>query len=215
MARIRQSDLIDLWRVVEQAGGVRPYVEAQLVERGFLVARRDADKMSDREKEAYKKSLKAEAEERRKLSRQAWAAHKATHIVHLGEGIFWADGRGPDKWDLPDAEARTAENELPPLDSAKQLAEALGMTVAELRWMTYHRDVASSLHYVRFTIPKRDGSERAIWAPMPRLKVRWGMDDQLARLQTFAFESPEAAGAAYLGRIADLEARGFLDATLG
>ena len=48
-----------------------------------------------------------------------------------------------------------------------------------------------------------------------RLKVRWGMDDQLARLQTFAFESPEAAGAAYLGRIADLEARGFLDATMG
>ena len=48
-----------------------------------------------------------------------------------------------------------------------------------------------------------------------RLKVRWGMDDQLARLQTFAFDSPEAAGAAYLGRIADLEARGFLDATQG
>lgn len=175
MARIRQSDLIDLWRVVEQAGGVRPYVEAQLVERGFVVARRETDKMSDREKEAYKKSLKAEAEERRKLGRQAWAAHRAAHIVHLGAGVFWADGRGPDRWDLPDAEARAAENELPPLDSASCLAEALGMTVADLRWMTYHRDVASSLHYVRFTIPKRDGSERAIWAPMPRLKEaqRW------------------------------------------
>jgi RNA-directed DNA polymerase len=184
MARIRQTDLIDLWRTVEQAGGVRPYVEAQLAERGFVVQRRETDKMSDREKDAYKKSLKAEAEERRKLARQAWAAHKAAHIVHLGEGVFWAEGRGPDKWDLPDAEARAAENELPPLDSAKQLAEALGLTVAELRWLTYHRDVASTIHYVRFTIPKRDGSERAIWAPMPKLKEaqRWVLRNVVEKL---------------------------------
>src|SRR5258708_3658505 len=167
MARIRQTDLIDLWRTVEQAGGVRAYVDAQLAESGFVVQRRETDKMSDRERDAYKKSLKAEAEERRKLSRKAWDAHKATHIVHLGEGVFWADGRGPDKWDLPDAEARAAENELPPLDSAGQLAEALGLTVAELRWMTYHRDVASSVHYRRFTIPQRDGSQRALSAPIP------------------------------------------------
>ncbi|WP_435011630.1 reverse transcriptase family protein [Tundrisphaera lichenicola] len=184
MARIRQSDLIDLWRTVEQAGGVRPYVEAQLSERGFLVPRRETDGMSDRERETYKKSLKAEAEERRKLSRRAWAAHKATHIVHLGEGVFWADGRGHDKWDLPDAETRAAENELPPLDSAGQLAEVLGMSVAELRWMTYHRDVASSIHYRRFTIPKRDGSERAIWAPMPKLKEaqRWILRNVVEKL---------------------------------
>jgi hypothetical protein len=184
MARIRQSDLMDLWRTVEQAGGVRPYVEAQLVERGFVVQRRETDKMSDREKDTYKKSLKVEAEERRELSRQAWAAHKAAHIVHLGEGVYWADGRGPDKWDLPDAEARAAENELPPLDSAGQLAEALGLTVAELRWLTYHRDVASAIHYVRFTIPKRDGTERAIWAPMPKLKEaqRWVLRNIVEKL---------------------------------
>ena len=33
-----------------------------------------------------------------------------------------------------------------------------------------------------------------------RLKVRWGLDDQPARLQTFAFDSNEAAGAAYLAQ---------------
>ena len=175
MARPRQSDLLDLWRSVEQAGGIQPYINAQLSERGFLVARRETDKMSDRERDAYKKSLKAEAEERRKLNRVAWQAHKARHIVHLGEGVFWSDGRVPDKWDLPEAEARAAENELPPLDGADQLAAALGMTIADLRWMTYHRDVATMIHYHRFTIPKRDGSERAIWAPLPRLKEaqRW------------------------------------------
>jgi hypothetical protein len=184
MARIRQSDLIDLWRAVEQAGGVGPYVQAQLVERGFVVQRRETDKMSDREKDAYKKSLKAEAQERRKLSRQAWAAYRTAHIVHLGEGVFWTEAPGPDKWDLPEAESRAAENELPALDSAKQLAEALGLTLAELRWLTYHRDVASAIHYVRFTIPKRDGSERAIWAPMPRLKEaqRWVLRNIVEKL---------------------------------
>lgn len=170
MSRPRQSDPIALWRAIEQAGGVQAFVNAQLAERGFVVQRRETDSMSDREREAYKKSLKAEAEERRKLSREAWDAHKATHIVHLGEGVFWSDSQGPDKWDLPNAESRAAENELPPLDSPKQLAEALGITVPELRRLAYHRDAATSLNYHRFTIPKRDGSTRAIWAPMPRLK---------------------------------------------
>lgn len=175
MSRLRQSDPVSLWRAIEQAGGVQAYVNAQLTERGFVVERRETDTMSDREREAYKKSLKAEAEERRKLSREAWEAHKAAHIVHLGEGVFWTDKNEPDKWDLPNAESRAAENELPPLDSPKQLAEALGLTIPELRRLAYHREAATSVNYQRFTIPKRDGSSRAIWAPMPKLKdaQRW------------------------------------------
>src|SRR3954464_15259087 len=162
MSRLRQSDPIVLWRAIEQAGGVEPYVNAQLAARGFVVERRETDKMSDRERDAYKKSLKAEAEERRRLRREAWQAYKSAHIVHLGEGVYWTDKNEPDKWDLPTAEARAAENELPPLDSPKGLAEALGLTVAELRWLAYHRDAATMIHYRRFTIPKRDGSARAI-----------------------------------------------------
>jgi predicted DNA-binding WGR domain protein len=48
-----------------------------------------------------------------------------------------------------------------------------------------------------------------------RLKIRWGLDDQHSRLQTLAFDSNEAASAAYLAKVADLESRGFLDATAG
>ena len=73
--------------------------------------------------------------------------------------------REPDKWDLPNAEERAAENELPPLDSPRQLAEALGLTVAELRWLAYHRDAATSIHYRRFTIPKRDGTDAGDLGP--------------------------------------------------
>jgi RNA-directed DNA polymerase len=168
-----QPDLIALWRTIVQAGGIPAWVDAQLQARGLLVTRRDAATLSDREREAYKKELKAEAEERRRLRKEAWQAYKANHIVHLGEGegVFWTDAAGPDRWDLPNAEERAAENELPPLDAPQQLAEALGLTVAQLRWLAYHRDAATHLHYRRFVIPKRGGGERAIWAPLPTLKA--------------------------------------------
>jgi len=166
-----QSDLIILWRNIVQAGGIPAWIDAQLTVRGLFVTRRDASEMADRELEGYKKELKAEAEERRKLRREAWRAYKANHIVHLGEGVFWKDAGGPDKWDVEHAEERAAENELPPLDSPQQLAEAMGLTVAQLRWLAYHRDAATSIHYRRFVIPKRGGGERAIWAPLPKLKA--------------------------------------------
>jgi hypothetical protein len=167
----QQTDLTTLWRAIVQAGGTRAWVDAQLQARGLLVTRRDAKAMSDRDKETYKKELKAEAEERRRLRREAWRAYKANHVVHVGEGVFWTDAAGRDKWDLEHAEERAAENELPPLDSPQQLAEALGLTVAQLRWLAYHRDAATSIHYRRFVIPKRGGGERAIWAPLPKLKA--------------------------------------------
>jgi RNA-directed DNA polymerase len=168
--RPRTTDLTTLWRAIVQAGSTQAYVEGQLAERGFLVKRRETDKMSERELEAYKKALKAEAKEKRALEAEAWQAYKTSHIVYLGDGVFWKDAAGPDKWDLPHAEERAAENELPPLDTPQQLAEALGLSLSELRWLAYHREAATRIHYRRFTIPKRDGTERAIWAPMPKLK---------------------------------------------
>jgi retron-type reverse transcriptase len=168
----KQTDPITLWRNIVQAGGVQAFVNLQLRERGFLVERRETDGMSERELEQYKKQLRAEAEELRKIKKETWLAYKANHIVHLGEGIYWNDESGrKDKWDAPHAEERAAENELPPLDTPQQLAEALGLTVAHLRWLAYHREAATRIHYYRFTIPKRDGSERPIWAPMKKLKA--------------------------------------------
>ena len=179
-----QTDVLALWTAISQAGGRRAYIDGQLKERGFLVERRDVDAMSDREKDGYKKELKREAAERKTLNRQAWAAYKAANIVHLGDGVFWSDGTEPDKWDTPNGPERAAENELPPLDTPLQLAEALGLSVAELRAMTYHRDAATMIHYVRFTIPKRDGEDRPIWAPLPRLKAaqRWVLHHIAERL---------------------------------
>ena len=81
------TDLIVLWRAIVQAGGIPAWVDAQLAARNLAVTRRDTKGMSERELEGYKKDLKTEAEERRKLRKQAWLAYKANHVVHLGEGV--------------------------------------------------------------------------------------------------------------------------------
>ena len=167
--------LVDVWRAIGQSGGVQPYIQQQLRERGFVLERKSTDGMSKRDLAAYKKTLKDEAAERKRLQKEAWQAYRATHIVHLGEGIPWSDEAGDDKWDHPRADERAAENELPTFASPASLAEAMGLTIPELRWLAFHREAATRLHYTRFTIPKRDGTARAIWAPQPKLKAaqRW------------------------------------------
>lgn len=169
MARQR-TDYESIWRGIEQAGNIDAYIESQLRELGFLVERREADGMSKRELAAYKKSLKAEAAEKRRLASEAWSAYRRKHIVHLGEGIYWNDNDDFDRWDLDEPEARAAENELPAIDKPSQLAGHLGVTISQLRWFAFHRDAATHIHYRRFFVPKRDGSQRPIWAPLPKLK---------------------------------------------
>ena len=167
----RRLEAAAVWRAIDQAGSVAAYIEQQLRERGFFVERRETGRMSKRERAAYKKQLKDEAAEKKRLKAEAWEAYRANYIVHLGEHVFWNDALDWDKWDLEHAEERAAENELPPLDSPKQLAERLGLSVAELRWLAYHREAARLIHYRRFTIPKRDGSQRAIWSPLTQTQI--------------------------------------------
>ncbi|MGK0290471.1 MAG: RNA-directed DNA polymerase, partial [bacterium] len=166
-----ESNLAKLWSAINKAGDTGAYIQEQLKNRGFLVARTDTSSMSKAKLKEYKIALKAEAAEKKQLKKDAWAAYKANHIVHLGEGVFWNDAADFDQFDLPNAEKRAAENELPQLEKPEHLAKALGIDIPELRWLTYHRDVAEKIHYRRFTIPKRDGSDRAIWAPLPKLKA--------------------------------------------
>jgi hypothetical protein len=173
-----------LWLAIEKAGSISAYVRKQLKEKGFLVKRRDVDNLSVRALKKYKLALKIESLEKRKLKKAAWAAYKANHIVHLGEGIYWTDDTSEDKWDLENAPKRLLENQLPQITRVKQLAEALALSISELRWFCYHREVATQTHYTRFEIPKRTGGVRAIWAPRPKLKKiqHWILHEILDRL---------------------------------
>ena len=109
-------------------------------------------------KEEYKKQLKAEAAERKRLGKETWKAYVSQHMVHLGHGVFWNEESDWDKFDHPRAEERAQENMLPELAKPEHLAKALSLEMPELRWLTYHREAATSVHYQRFTIPKNNGS---------------------------------------------------------
>ena len=180
----QQNKIEKTWVAIEKAGGKDAYVREQLRKNGFLVERLETDGMSKRALTKYKQELKAEAEEKRKLSKKAWQAYKANHIVHLGDGIYWTDDTSEDRWDLENAQKRLLENQLPNITRVKQLAEVLELTISELRWLCYHREAATSSHYIRFEVPKRSGGQRAIWAPMPKLKKvqRWILREILDRL---------------------------------
>lgn len=174
----------EIWSEIRKAGSRGAYIERKLEERGLLVHRRETDGMSKRELGEYKKRLKAEAAARKELLAETWVAYKANHLVHLGEGVFFNDEWDWDKYDHPRAEERAAENDLPKLDKPRHLAEALELDIKHLRWLTYHREAATQIHYERFTIPKRSGGLRAIWAPKPMLKAaqRWILREIVERL---------------------------------
>lgn len=178
------ADIEAMWSRIKTAGGRERFIAAELERRGLLVERRLTERMSKRELGEYKRRLKAEAAAREELLKQTWQAYKAHHIVHLGEQVFWNDDADWDRFDHPQAEERQAENDLPRIDKPEALAEALDVSMRELRWLTFHRDAARHIHYTRFTIPKSTGGEREIWAPTPQLKAiqRWILREVVERL---------------------------------
>jgi retron-type reverse transcriptase len=110
---------------------------------------------------------------------EAWAAKKRADIVYLGEGVSGGLTGG-----APADLAKLAALGLPAFERAPALADALGLTVGQLRALAFHRRVSTSRSYVRFTIPKKTGGTRLISAPMPRLKAaqRWVLERLLAPL---------------------------------
>ncbi|MGJ4886740.1 reverse transcriptase domain-containing protein [Bradyrhizobium sp. HKCCYLRH3099] len=137
-------------------------------------------------KEMHKRR-KAEAMARRQETRRrhaearqtrafAWYERRKRDVLYLGEDVS------------PGLHSRTnatpLRDGLPPLADAKALADAMGIALAELRFLAFNRKVASVNHYQRFTIPKKSGGERLISAPMPRLKRAqyWVLDNILGRV---------------------------------
>jgi len=175
-----------LWQDIEQAGGRYQYVQQQLVSQGFMVDRQPVDNMSPKERDRYKKSLKKEAAEEKSLKKAAWQAYKAHHMVYLGRHVYWTDDTSTDKWDVKDAANRLIENKLPLLRKHNELAEAVNLTIPQLKGLCYQREVATNLSYSHFTIAKRNGTARQIWSPIPRLKFvqRWILHNILNNLTT-------------------------------
>lgn len=148
-------------------------------------------------KERMQKALAQREETKRRQAQErhdkalAWHARRATHVGYLGPGVS-AALQGPQAGEAQPAAGerrqadpqRLARHGLPELADAAQLADAMGITVAELRFLGFHREVARTHHYHSFTLPKKTGGERLISAPMPRLKRAqyWVLDNILAKV---------------------------------
>lgn len=100
----------------------------------------------------------------RKEKAAKWQQTKKEEIVYIGDGY---------SHQLNDTEtnvARLKENDLPVYNSVKELAEAMKITVNELRFLAFSRKNSKIHHYKRFKVAKKSGGYRLISAPMPRLK---------------------------------------------
>lgn len=113
---------------------------------------------------------------------EAWRLRKTTEILYLGEGVSGG---------LNDTTAQAEKLQtrgLPTLSTAKDLADAMGIGIPQLRFLAFSRRVAPVTHYRRFRIPKKTGGLRLISAPMPRLKAAqaWVLTELLDKVELHA-----------------------------
>ncbi|HSI51133.1 MAG TPA: reverse transcriptase family protein [Ideonella sp.] len=181
-----------------------PTVEAALIQReAELVQVLNKLQAELREKgdpqaalKAMRQQRMAEAKERReataqKLERERyeralqWRERSRHEIGYLGQGVSAGLQPRPDN---AGSHEKLQRQGLPLLDTPQALADAMGVPVAELRFLAFHREVARTQHYRRFSLPKKTGGVRTISAPMPRLKRAqyWVLDNVLAKVTVHA-----------------------------
>ncbi len=133
-------------------------------------------RMEEAKKKRELTKQKRETERTEKAAR--WKQSKAIEIGYLGETV----SGGLNEKDNNPAVLQTKG--LPLFNNETELALAMGISISELRFLCYHRRVATTTHYKRFAIRKKSGGIRIISAPMPRLKGAqyWVLHNILNRL---------------------------------
>ena len=127
---------------------------------------------------AERAQKKIEREASRKEKKEAETTRRRVALPHLGRGVSsglnFAGG---------DAEKLTS-HQLPILETARDVARAIGVSEPDLAWLCYERAAGSVDHYSRFTIPKKKGGVRVLSSPKKRLRVAqsWLLQDVLAPL---------------------------------
>ncbi len=142
---------------------------------------------------AMRKQRMAESKQRRIENKQRrlqekhdkalrWHQRRQQETLYLGAGVSTGLNHV-----VSDQEKLTRHG-LPLCASAKDIADAMGISLTELRFLSYTRDISRISHYQRFTIPKKSGGERLISAPMPRLKrvQYWILDNILEKIPLHA-----------------------------
>ncbi|WP_431259341.1 reverse transcriptase family protein [Roseateles chitinivorans] len=196
------------------AGDGKPSIESALIEREIELTRAldevQATLRTHSDPEAAMKAMReqrmAESRARREATAQAreqrrheralrWHAARKTDAGYLGAGV--SGGLQAPSAGAPavspatggaHGSARPLLDGLPALATPLDLAGAMGLTLPELKFLCFHREVARTTHYRRFLLPKKTGGQRTISAPMPRLKRAqyWVLDQLLAKVPCHA-----------------------------
>ncbi|MBO9199476.1 MULTISPECIES: reverse transcriptase family protein [Niastella] len=135
----------------------RKYQNKEAVLRDMRL-KRMADARLKREENKKKKELQ------RLEKAEAWKKQKETEIIYLGEGVSVGLNN------IENNVTALQKYNLPVFNNENELAQALGIPLKELRFLSFTRKVSTVSHYRKFYIPKKSGGKRLISAPMPRLK---------------------------------------------
>jgi retron-type reverse transcriptase len=170
------EELVEIHQVGAEMESWRPSasgVERQVARAG------EAAVQADREARARRKAQKkAEAAARKQQRAADVARRRATDIIYLGVRV---SGRLGER--VSDVGRLTALG-LPVLSTPAELAAALGLPIPRLRWLAFHAEVATRVHHVSFTVPKKSGGTRTLSAPHRTLAAaqRWVLEHVLGRL---------------------------------
>lgn len=149
----------------------RIYENRELALKEVRKQRLEQSRLKRAENKKLRKQKKEEKEAR-------WKEEKAKDIIYLGEGVS-----GGLSIKQPDA-SKLSVNNVPAIATADDLAKMMGINIAELRFLSFHRTVSRITHYKRFYIPKKAGGKRLISTPMPRLKSAqtWVLENILSKV---------------------------------
>lgn len=114
---------------------------------------------------ARRAEKKAEKERQKQLKSEAWNKKKAENIIFIGRG--YSNLLHKKETDVQ----KLKENQMPVIETDRELAAFLQIEYNTLRYLVYHRDVITFDNYYRFDIPKKSGGMRHIAAPKTQLKA--------------------------------------------
>jgi retron-type reverse transcriptase len=173
---IAPEQLAEIHSVGAEMDRLRPTVET--IEHQAAMTGEAAVRAEREERARIKAQKKAEAAERKRLRAMAIADRRANDIVFLGRGVSGRLGERTSRLDI------LQQAGLPALSTPSDLAIALGISIPRLRWLAFHRDVATRVHYVRFTVPKKSGGQRVLSAPHRSLgrAQRWIFEQIVSKL---------------------------------
>ncbi len=157
MGLISEQELAEIHDIGTKMGQFRSDAEF------IAIAGERAVAESRAERQRRKEQRKAEAEARRNLRREQVAQRRATDIVFLGRGV--SRGLADRRSNIELLQSKV----LPVLSSPAELAQAMGVSISLLRWLSFHSDAPTRVHYVSFDVPKKSGGIRRLSAPHRKL----------------------------------------------